>query len=143
MHRLLIALCGMVFVAAPLVAQAADRPGSRQQQVQVRATSHQATAPRRSAARAAPAPVRAQVQAQVQRSAPMRGQLGTVRDQRAASASGIACTGRKGSAQCRAPRMVWTQGLSPAAGIQANECPDGTMATLAHGHDDIIRCMPI
>lgn len=143
MHRLLIALCGMVFVAAPLVAQAADRPGSRQQQVQARATSHQATAPRRSAARAAPAPVRAQAQAQVQRSAPMRGQLGTVRDQRAASTSGVACTGRKGSAQCRAPRMAWTQGLSPAAGIQANECPDGTLATLALGHDDIIRCMPI
>ncbi len=143
MHRLLIALCGMVFVAAPLVAQAADRPGSRQQQVQARATSHQATAPRRSAARAAPAPVRAQAQAQVQRSAPMRGQLGTVRDQRAASTSGVACTSRKGSAQCRAPRMAWTQGLSPAAGIQANECPDGTLATLALGHDDIIRCMPI
>ena len=39
--------------------------------------------------------------------------------------------------------MNWTQGLSPAAGIQANECPDGTMATLARGHEDITRCMPI
>ena len=138
MHRLLIALCGLVFVAAPLAAQAADRTGGRQQQVQARPAAHQAAAPRRSPAQA----VTAQA-AQVQRSAPMRAQLGTVRDQRAASASGIACTGRKGNAQCRAPRMVWTEGLSPAAGIQANECPDGTMATLARGHDDIIRCMPI
>ena len=40
-------------------------------------------------------------------------------------------------------RMSWTQGLPPAAGIQANECPDGTMATLARGHEDIVRCMPI
>jgi hypothetical protein len=39
--------------------------------------------------------------------------------------------------------MNWTQGLSPAAGIQANDCPDGTMAIPARGHDDIIRCMPI
>ncbi|MFC7690240.1 hypothetical protein ACFQY5_12200 [Paeniroseomonas aquatica] len=126
-------------MAAPLAAQAADRTGGRQQQVQARPAAHQAAAPRRSPAQA----VTAQAQAQVQRSAPMRAQLGTVRDQRAASASGIACTGRKGNAQCRAPRMVWTEGLSPAAGIQANECPDGTMATLARGHDDIIRCMPI
>ena len=33
-------------------------------------------------------------------------------------------------------------GLPPAAGTQANGCPAGTMATLARGHDDIIRCMP-
>ncbi|MCB4820347.1 hypothetical protein [Roseicella aerolata] len=40
-------------------------------------------------------------------------------------------------------RFGWTQGLPPAAGIQANECPDGTMATLASGHEDVVRCMPI
>jgi hypothetical protein len=37
----------------------------------------------------------------------------------------------------------WTQGLAPAVGVQANECPDGTMATLARGHEDVVRCMPI
>src|SRR3954447_18261634 len=40
-------------------------------------------------------------------------------------------------------RFGWAQGLSPAAGIQANECPDGTLATLARGHEDVVRCMPI
>ena len=50
--------------------------------------------------------------------------------------------------QCRgtavAPaRFGWTQGLPPAALVQANECPDGTLATLARGHDDVVRCMPI
>ena len=37
----------------------------------------------------------------------------------------------------------WTQGLPAAAGVQANECPDGTLATLARGHEDVVRCMPI
>ena len=40
-------------------------------------------------------------------------------------------------------RFGWTQGLPPAAGVQANECPDGTLATLARGHEDVVRCMPI
>jgi hypothetical protein len=50
--------------------------------------------------------------------------------------------------QCRGTAVVparfgWTQGLPPAALVQANECPDGTLATLARGHDDVVRCMPI
>ncbi|TDH62032.1 hypothetical protein E2C06_13770 [Dankookia rubra] len=50
--------------------------------------------------------------------------------------------------QCRgaglAPvRFGWTQGLPPAALVQTSGCPDGTMATLARGHDDVVRCMPI
>ena len=49
---------------------------------------------------------------------------------------------------CRGSGLVkthfgWTQGLPPAAGVQANECPDGTLATLARGHEDVVRCMPI
>jgi len=37
----------------------------------------------------------------------------------------------------------WTHGLPPALGVQAQECPSGTMATLAEGHDDIVRCIPV
>lgn len=37
----------------------------------------------------------------------------------------------------------WAHGLPPALGVQAQECPAGTMATLAEGHDDIVRCMPM
>lgn len=40
-------------------------------------------------------------------------------------------------------RFGWAHGLAPAARIQANECPDGTLSTLADGHEDVVRCMPI
>jgi hypothetical protein len=111
-----------------------------QSQPRVQMVSH-VVAARPVAVRSPVAAVRGR-QAAVQRSAPVRGQGVVTRDQRAASAATGGCTGRRG-AQCRSPRMNWTQGLSPAAGIQANECPDGTMATLARGHEDITRCMPI
>ena len=55
-----------------------------------------------------------------------------------------------GSAACRRGRHCggvrtssWSAGLIPAANVQASECPDGTMATLARGHDNIVRCMPL
>ena len=35
----------------------------------------------------------------------------------------------------------WAQGLPPALGIQAQECPFGTLATLAEGHEDVVRCI--
>lgn len=37
----------------------------------------------------------------------------------------------------------WAHGLPPALGVQARECPSGTMATLAEGHDDVVRCIPL
>jgi hypothetical protein len=43
----------------------------------------------------------------------------------------------------RAVSWSWAQDLPPALGVQAQECPAGTMATLAEGHDDIVRCLPI
>lgn len=39
--------------------------------------------------------------------------------------------------------MRWSQGLSPALNVQTSNCPAGTMATLATGHSNIVRCMPI
>jgi hypothetical protein len=56
---------------------------------------------------------------------------------------------RNGQRNCRiyrvsAPQpMRWSQGLSPALNVQTSNCPAGTMATLATGHANIVRCMPI
>jgi hypothetical protein len=56
------------------------------------------------------------------------------------------CTTRNGRRVC-APgatrtSMSWTGGLAPAAMSQAG-CPDGTIATMAIGHSDITRCVPL
>jgi hypothetical protein len=60
-------------------------------------------------------------------------------------ASAAAC--RRGSRHCRpAPALAsgsWSRDLAPAANVQASECPDGTMPTLARGHASIVRCLPI
>lgn len=39
--------------------------------------------------------------------------------------------------------LSWQAGLSPAAHVQTTDCPEGTMATLATGHTNVVRCMPI
>ncbi|MBX9702266.1 MAG: hypothetical protein K2X74_22710, partial [Acetobacteraceae bacterium] len=60
-----------------------------------------------------------------------------------------ATTCRSGARNCRlyrvsAPQpMRWSQGLSPALNVQTSNCPAGTMATLATGHSNVVRCMPI
>ena len=51
--------------------------------------------------------------------------------------------GRRGAARCGATRIAWQGGLTPAAGVQTADCPEGTMATLATGHTQVVRCMPI
>jgi hypothetical protein len=81
--------------------------------------------------------------AQASMAAPMRGQLAVSRDRQAAVSNAQSC--RTGSRRTcvRGPAMSWTRGLEPAAGIQTSDCPDGTMATPARGHDNITRCMPI
>jgi hypothetical protein len=122
MRLLPLVLLGFSLVAAP--AGAAQKGGGGRQQARTAVVK--------------PQPV-VRSQAGVHRSGPMRSQGSAGQDQRAASA--FACSAKRGG--CRAPRMSWTQGLPPAAGIQASACPDGTMAVLARGHDDIVRCMPI
>lgn len=126
--RFLLLLALAMPLALPMTADAAD---------------HRPKAPR-SAAKSAPVAA-GRTAGTVQRSGPVRGQLATSRDARAALSA--ACTGRKGGRGCRptdrAARGSWSQGLPPAAGAQARECPDGTLATLARGHDDIVRCMPL
>jgi len=75
------------------------------------------------------------------------------RQNSAASARGLrqtamaSCTTRNGRRVCtpgvtRTASIRWTGGLAPAAMSQTN-CPDGTIATLAIGHNDITRCVPL
>ena len=67
----------------------------------------------------------------------------------AAPSFGVCARSRRGASRCRgaAAQAVswggWAQGLPPALHVQAQECPAGTMATLAEGHEDIVRCIPI
>jgi hypothetical protein len=66
---------------------------------------------------------------------------GDVRTQR----DGVAA---RGAAAARVPRRAvssiagWQRGL-PVANYAQRECPAGTLATLARGHDDVVRCMPL
>jgi hypothetical protein len=55
-----------------------------------------------------------------------------------------ACTTRQGRRVCgpRDTSLRWTGGLAPAAMSQAS-CPDGTMATNAIGHSNVVRCVPL
>lgn len=56
------------------------------------------------------------------------------------------CTTRNGRRTCGSPTrsasLPWMGGLTPAAMSQAG-CPDGTIATNALGHSDIVRCVPL
>ncbi len=54
------------------------------------------------------------------------------------------CTQRNGRTNCAPARngvAGWQSGL-PVASYSQRECPEGTFATLARGHDDVVRCMP-
>jgi hypothetical protein len=55
------------------------------------------------------------------------------------------CTRRNGRTSCTPARssvVGWQSGL-PTASYAQQECPAGTFATLARGHDDVVRCMPL
>ena len=79
--------------------------------------------------------------------APARHAVAAPGARKAVAAGRVQLSVHRGGGQARyltvRTRFGWTQGLPPAAGIQANECPDGTMATLARGRADVVRCMPI
>ena len=54
------------------------------------------------------------------------------------------CTRRNGRLTCAPARdsvAGWQSGL-PTVSYAQRECPEGTFATLARGHDDVVRCMP-
>jgi hypothetical protein len=65
----------------------------------------------------------------------------------AQSRQAAACARRDQRGRCVqqvGPRTVaWQGGLPVASGEQAVTCPTGTIATLARGHSDVVRCLPI
>ena len=152
MRYLLLAFCGLLLAGGPASAATRSDPASPAPRQQAGAAK--AKPPPGQARAAKPAP-RAGAAARntrsagqrrtttVQRATPVYSQLGSSRDDRAASAS-AACARVRGVLRCGVQSVMnWTQGLPPAAGVQAQDCPAGTMATLARGHDDVVRCMPI
>lgn len=72
-------------------------------------------------------------------------QSAMLRDPGGRFASMSACSTVRGRRVCGGSRQVamrWSGGLAPAAGSQSS-CPDGTMATLAVGHENVVRCVPM
>lgn len=68
----------------------------------------------------------------------------TVRGQ-AARQQASSCSTVRGRRVCTGNRQValrWSNGIAPAGGQQSS-CPDGTMAMLALGHDNVYRCVPL
>ena len=68
----------------------------------------------------------------------------TVRGQ-AARQQANSCSTVRGRRVCTGNRQValrWSNGIAPAGGQQSS-CPDGTMAMLALGHDNVYRCVPL
>jgi len=71
------------------------------------------------------------------RQAPVR--RGDVRTQR----SSVVVRGASAATISRGSGIAgWQAGL-PAMTMTQRDCPVGTFATLARGHDDIVRCMPL
>ena len=138
----MLALAAVLLTMAPAEAASRREPA---QQHRTHATGQRLAS--NTPHRTAPAPVaRSGQRAHVARSqlaAPVRGQLAVTRDRHSALSTAQSCRSSRRGACTRGPAMSWTRGLEPAAGIQANECPDGTMATPARGHENIVRCMPI
>ena len=139
----LVALACVAWNAAPSEARSRE-----QAQAQRRQTAPQAN---RAATNRAAAP--SQRQASGSRQATTRQAAATpARDARGVRQAAARSGNRQqaASANCRgrncAPRMrtvSWQGGLEPATNAQAHACPSGTLATLAHGHSDIVRCMPL
>jgi hypothetical protein len=52
------------------------------------------------------------------------------------------CRGAGAAAAGGGRGLHWQAGLPPAD-LSQRACPDGTLATLARGHDDVVRCVPL
>jgi len=109
-----------------------------------RATAARTTPQRQTALR--PGDVRSQRQGIVVRGAAAAGiPRGAALTGHTASRDQATCTRRNGRTQCATPRerpLAWQAGLPPMSNAQS-ECPGGTFATLASGHNNVVRCMPL
>lgn len=151
----LIALACLGWNAAPADARSRDQAQAQGRQAPRAAAPPQASrAPaasqtsRASAARASAAPQRAA--AAPRQSGPRQVSASQARGARQATTRTGTRTSQQAAADCRggncAPRsrsVSWQGGLEPATNAQAHACPSGTLATLAHGHSNIVRCMPL
>jgi hypothetical protein len=160
MRTVLFALLSFL-VLAPQAADAArqnDRTtqAGRAQSAQTvtRAAPRAATraAPRASARRGQAAPPRAAAIARSGRPTARAARSGARNSQVAVRRGDVRAQRRgtvvRGAAAATISRSVgdrnlgWQAGL-PAMTMEQRDCPIGTFATLARGHDDVIRCMPL
>lgn len=138
-RSLTLALLGLAVTIGPALATTRGETTPGQQPA--------ATAARQAPSSARVAPRSREPAQGARRAAPVRGHYNVLRDQRTATVISP-CNRSRGVNRCGGQALswssgAWARGLEPAANIQASECPAGTMATLARGHDDVVRCMPI
>lgn len=156
MRLVLLALFSFVLVA-PQAADAARREEPRTASARPQAgakapTTRPAATTQRSSA-TAPRPAARPQQGSRQQQAARPGDVRTQRTGivvRGASAATVSrdaaanCTRRNGRTVCggRSGVAGWQAGL-PAVDYAQTDCPAGTFATLARGHENVVRCMPI
>ena len=132
-----------LLMGAPAEAARNDHAAARNQ---ARPAASAALAVTRPAAATSAAPAGRSQAAARQPAAPYhRASLSTAQQRSAPARVTSACTVSQGRRVCGGTRQVamrWTGGLMPAAGNQTS-CPDGTMATLALGHENVVRCVPL
>jgi pyruvate/2-oxoglutarate dehydrogenase complex dihydrolipoamide acyltransferase (E2) component len=155
MRLVLLALFSLVLVAP----QAAD--AARREEPRTQASRPQAAAPQARSSAQRPVAAQARTAARPAAREAARPQqtvrAGDVRTQRTgivvrgASAATVSreaaasCTRRNGRTVCGPARSGiagWQAGL-PVADYAQTDCPAGTFATLARGHENVVRCMPL
>jgi hypothetical protein len=162
MRRILLALIALAFLRPAAEAarrdesgrqQATSRPAqqtpaARTTQAQRGKATVQRAARRTTARRAAPTRHRVRQQARstsTRRAALRPGDVRTSRSGLVVRGASAATVSRESMARSRSRgRSIagWQAGL-PRADFAQTECPDGTFATLARGHQDVVRCMPL
>jgi hypothetical protein len=141
MKKLLVALALLPLLAPPTAdaARREDRAAASQ--------SAKAAKPAvRPASRAVATPTRrAAPSRQVQAAPTLRRVGGAARNLGPAPAlRETVCTRQRGRTVCRPNNSIagWYRDLSPPDHSQ-RDCPTGTFAIHARGHEDVVRCMPI
>jgi hypothetical protein len=146
MRLITLCLLGLFALAlsAPVSAEAASTRSTSRSGAKVVKPTARAAAPARAIASRRPAAVT--------RAAPSRQMARATTSRQTAKAGGRTVATRRSqevvvaqrsNMTARGARLTsWTAGL-PAASGEQRDCPVGTMSTLARGHDDVIRCMPL
>ena len=129
-----------LLMGAPAEAARNDQTAARNQARTATTAVHTVTRPA-----TATAPVRGQAAIRQPAVPYHRASLSSAQQRSAPGRVAAACTLSNGRRVCGGTRQVamrWSGGLMPAAGNQTS-CPDGTMATQALGHENVVRCVPL